>query len=297
MVRRQPLRERQDLRGWPTRGPCSRRGGGIRPTSELFCTSADHCNASGVNFTKATGPDACQLTGEYVDHCWWHVEPDSQDWPITAPTTACPDCGLSVITYKSGTADPAPEPIAPQFKQTCTESPLPSSAVIVGDGGKAALGCPGRNWTSVGSFTWNFAADKNGNYSSKIDFDQIGAGFGGHFWFGYTVPPSGYADQVITGTWTPPSSVTGATEIEVAIPSVGADADKAIYQVDPGGGQPTKSVLINQLATQGTNTWVDLGDFDLGSGAKVSLSNVTADGSLGVDIAWDAMAFVKTSSP
>jgi hypothetical protein len=267
------------------------------PPYDLFCTSANHCNAAGVNFTKATGPDACQLTGDYVDHCWWHVEPDSQDWPITAPTTTCPDCGLSVITYKSGTADPGPEPIAPQFKETCTESPLPSSAVIVGDGGQAALGCPGKNWTSVGSFTWEFAADKNGNYSSKIDFDQIGAGFGGHFWFGYTVPTSGYADQVITGTWTPPSSVTGWTEIEVAIPSVGADADKANYQVDPGGGQPTGNVQISQLATQGTNTWVDLGDFDLGSGAKVSLSNVTVDGSLGVDIAWDAMAFVKTSSP
>jgi lysophospholipase L1-like esterase len=274
------------------------------PPYNLFCTSADHCNASGVNPTKATGPDACQLTGDYADHCWWHVEPDSQDWPITAPTITCSDCGLSQITYPKGTPDPATEPIAPQFKQTCTEAPLPSSAVIVGDGGQAALGCPGKNWTSVGSFAWNFAADKNGNYSSKIDFDQIGAGFGGHFWFGYTllnngasatstVPAPGLADQVITGTWTPPSSVTGWTQIEAAIPGVGDYAPIANYQVDPGGGQPARNVLINQSATNETNTWADLGDFDLASGAKVSLSNV-AFGGTGVDIDWDAMAFIKT---
>jgi hypothetical protein len=277
------------------------------PPYNEFCTSADNCSDSGINYTQATGPDACQLTGDYVDHCWWHVEPNSETWPITAPTITCSDCGTSVLTYSAGAADPGPEPIAAQFQQTCTESPLPSSAVIVGDGGQAALGCPGQNWTAAGSMTWNFAADPNGNYSSKIDFDQIGAGFGGHFWFGYTqpnngasvssiTPASGYADKVITGTWTPPSSVTGWTTIEAAIPSVGDGADDANYQVDPGGGLPTRNVQINQAATNGTNTWVDLGDFHLASGAKVSLSNVTWGGT-GVDIAWDAMAFVPTSDP
>jgi hypothetical protein len=276
------------------------------PPINEFCTAANNCNASGVNATQATGPDACQLTGSYADHCWWHIQPAA--WPIEAPTITCSSCGISILTYAKGAAAPAAEPIAAKFQQTCTESPLPSSAVIVGDGGQAALGCPGKDWTAAGSMTWKFAADSNGNYSSKIDFDQIGAGFGGHFWFGYTqqnnlasassiVPAASDADQVITGTWTPPTSVTGWTEIEAAIPSQGDDADQANYQVSPGGGLPTRNVRINQLATAGTNTWVPLGYFNLASGAKVSLSNVTSDGFLGVDIAWDAMAFIKVSTP
>jgi lysophospholipase L1-like esterase len=276
------------------------------PPYDEFCTSADNCDASNVNYGSDADSDSCTLTGNYLDHCWWHVEPAS--WPITSPSILCDDCGEGLLTYASGASEPATEPIASQFQQTCTESPLPSDAVIVGDGGQSALGCPGADWTSSGSLTWNFAPDPDNDYSSKIDFDQIGAGFGGHFWFGYTQPSdeasassinpeSGYEDQVITGTWTPPGSVTGWTTVYAAIPSYGADADKANYQVDAGGGLPTRNVQIDQDANAGTNTWADLGDFYMGSGAKVSLSNVTFDGSEGVDIAWSAMAFVPTSAP
>jgi hypothetical protein len=159
-------------------------GSASAPPIDLFCTtSVNHCDASGVDTTKATGPDACQLPPSVADHCWWNQTP-ADTWPIQAGTLQQPDAGTQVITYPAGTAEPEPEPIAAQFAQTCA-STLPSNAVIVGDGGQSALGCPGQNWTSQGSFTWNFAADSNGLYSSKIDFDQIGAGFGGHFWFGY----------------------------------------------------------------------------------------------------------------
>jgi hypothetical protein len=266
------------------------------PAYDLFCTSADHCNAGKVDFTKPTSPDACQLTGSYVDHCWWHSEPKS--WPITAPTSACPDCGVQVLTYRKGAKAPGPEPIAPRFRQTCDRAPLPSNAVIVGDNTPAALGCPGKNWTAAGPITWNFAAASNGTYPSKILFDQIGAGFGGHFWFGYTLPPArGDADLVITGTWTPPRTVTGWTRIMVAIPSYGARADEASYQVATGRGRPTRDVRVDQAATAGRNAWVELGVFYLGSGAHVSLSNVTSDGAKGVDIAWDAVAFIRAKAP
>lgn len=281
------------------------------PPNDLFCTSANDCDASGVDVTQATGPDACQLTGPFADHCWWNGVPQDS-WQIVAETPTCHDCGIQALTYALGAPDPGAEPIASQFAQTCTESPLPSDAVIVGDGGQSALGCPGQDWTSQGSFTWNFASDSNGNYSSKIDFDQIGAGFGGHFWFGYTVPNNGTSvsstvaypgDQgsVIAGTWTPPSTVTGWTDVKVAIPSYGDDALDANYQVDPGGGQPGRNVQVNQALTAGTNTWVDLGDFYLGNGAHVTLPNVVPFNvlglGLGVDITWDAMAFISVSNP
>jgi hypothetical protein len=266
----------------------------------------NNCDASAVDYSSPTAPDSCQLTGStYGDHCWWH-------WPaqVNATTTShgetpgcllATDCGLGVITYGAGAAEPAPEPIAAQFAQTC-ESTLPTTAVIVGDGGQSALGCPGQNWTSQGSFTWNFAADQNGNYSSKIDFDQIGAEFGGHFWFGYSQPTDEPAQDVITGTWNPPASVSGWTDIEVAIPSYGANAAGALYQVSPGAGESDgKDVQIDQGATSGANTWVDLGDFNLGSGASVSLSNVTPDFTgttpISQDLAWSAAAFIPISGP
>jgi hypothetical protein len=280
------------------------------PPADLFCSMADNCDDSLID----DGIDPCQLTAmDYDDHCWWHVDPPDS-WQILDPSV-CPDCGVQVLTYPADAADPGAEPIAAGFAQTCTESPLPSNAVIVGDGGQAALGCPGRNWTAAGSMTWNFAPDSDGNYSSKIGFDQIGAGFGGHFWFGYTqpndsasassiTPESGYASKVITGTWTPPGSVTGWTDVKVAIPSYGANAVDANYQVAPGGGQPTRNVQVNQEVLSGANTWVDLGDFYLGSGAHVSLSNVVSAGAggipgigVGVDIAWDSAAFIPVQAP
>jgi lysophospholipase L1-like esterase len=280
---------------------CVPGAGGLTSAS----TPGNNCNASGVNYSSATAPDSCQLTGStYGDHCWWH-------WPASVnPTTIAHgsnpgcivnlDCGMGVITYAAGAADPGSPTITAQFAQTCASS-LPTNAVIVGDGGRSALGCPGQNWTSQGSFTWNFAADANGNYSSKIYFDQIGAGFGGHFWFGYSQPAASPTSTVITGTWNPPSSVSGWTDVKVAIPSYGANAAGAVYQVNPGGGATGKNVTINQGATTGSNTWVDLGDFQLGSGASVSLSNVTPNYA-GVtpasqDLAWSAAAFIPTSGP
>jgi lysophospholipase L1-like esterase len=275
------------------------------PGAGTATTAGDNCDDSGVNTTSATDSDSCQLTGStYGDHCWWHwpasVNPTTIDNGDSSSCVKANDCGLGVITYPAGAAEPAAEPIAAQFAQTCV-SDLSDTAVIVGDGGQAALGCPDQNWTSQGSFTWNFAADENGNYSSKIYFDQIGAGFGGHFWFGYSQPAATPTSTVITGTWNPPTSVSGWTDIKVAIPSYGANADDAVYTVDPGGGASGKSVQIDQGDTSGTNAWVDLGDFDLTSGASVSLSNVTPDYSgssvTSQDLAWSAAAFIPTSGP
>jgi lysophospholipase L1-like esterase len=270
------------------------------PGTDASTPPGNNCDASGVDTSLATAPDSCQLAN---DHCWWHNPAALNPTTVTnGENAACVlnlDCGLGVITYPAGAADPGPEPIAAQFAQTCA-STLPSNAVIVGDGGQSALGCPGKNWTSQGSFTWDFAPDANGNYSSKIDFDQIGAGFGGHFWFGYAQPSDEPSDTLIAGTWNPPSSVSGLTDIQVALPSYGANADGAIYIIDPGGGKPDRGELVDQGALSGANTWVNLGEFVLGSGASVSLTNVTAvnNGSgVGSDLAWSAAAFIPVSGP
>jgi hypothetical protein len=76
-----------------------------------------------------------------------------------------------------------------------------------------------------------------------------------------------------------------------AIPDEGAWDPEANYQINVGNGTTEYSV-VNQGYQ--TDTWVDLGTYDLTAGASVSLSNVTYLG-LGDDIAWDAMAFVPAS--
>jgi hypothetical protein len=276
------------------------------PTSD-FCNSSNNCTTSVLSPTSATSNgDACQLTGSYVDHCWWH---SPVTWNGTC-TSSVGACGTSVLTYSAGASDPGNPTIASEFAPDCTLGSLPSSAVIVG-ADQAALGCPGQNWTSAGSMTWSFGEDtSNGTYPSKIYFDQIGAGFGGHFWFGYTIPndqsatdptdpastnPSAsVADLEITGTWPAPASVSGWTNILVHIPSYGAWDPQANYQINPGGSQSVEHSVVNQA--QQANTWVSLGVFDLSSGAAVSLSNVTYSG-LGWDIAWNGLAFVPASGP
>src|SRR5689334_15865950 len=96
------------------------------------------------------------------------------------------------MTYPAGATDPGNPGVPPGYAPACSNSPLPSGAVIVGDTASslpAPLGC-GTSWsTNGGTMTWQFGADtKTGTYPSKIDFHQISAGYGGHFWFTHTIP-------------------------------------------------------------------------------------------------------------
>lgn len=282
-------------------------GNSDSPPKTGFCASADHCDPSVINPASATAPDPCQLTGTYKDHCWWHL-PATWKGDCTTPQQGC---GTTVPTYKPGAPAPPNPKIAQGFLQDCTRGGLPSNAVIVG-ADKPALGCPGQNWTSAGPMTWNFAKAPNGTYPSKINIDQIGSGLGGHFWFSYTIPNAAYdpalgnppltttlpepahADDRITGTWPAPSRVKGWTEIYAHIPVYGAWDPEANYQINPGDGQSAQHRIVNQAWRE--NTWVPLGLFDLGSGASVSLSNVTYKG-YGRDIAWNGLAFVPSKAP
>jgi lysophospholipase L1-like esterase len=270
---------------------------GAEAPHATFCTSGDNCNSS-----NATAP--CQLT---TDHCWWHQA-------VTWNNSPASYFGTQVLTYAAGAADPGNPGGPAGYAPACTVSPLPSNAVIVGDTASsipAPLGC-GESWSNNGgTMTWNFAAAAaNGQtgtpatYPSKIDLHQIGGGYSGHFWFTHTIPSgsndptsiqpqAGNADLVVTGTWTPPSSVKGWTRIMVAIPNEGAWEPQANYQINLGNG--TKQFRVVNQARQ-ADTWVDLGTFNLTAGGSVSLSNVTYEG-LGYDIAWDATAFISAAVP
>jgi GDSL-like Lipase/Acylhydrolase family len=271
-----------------------------QPSDSAFCSTAsgtdDNCNPASAGTSAA-----CSLAN---DHCWWH-------WPITWTTTCSTYCGTQTLTYAAGAANPGDPGVPSGYAPDCSSSPLPASAVIVGDAASSApapLGC-GASWsTNGGTMTWNFASSGSpATYPSKVDFHQIGGGYGGHFWVTHTIPSSQvapmapisatpdtpYADLAITGTWTPPSSVNGWTRIMVEIPNEGAWDPQANYQISTGSGA-AQHRIVNQAYQ--SDTWVSLGIFNLSAGASVSLSNVTYSG-LGYDIAWDAMAFVPAGAP
>jgi hypothetical protein len=254
------------------------------PARTAFCTSGNHCNAGAA-------PNPCQLGGSLEDHCWWHT-------PITWAQACAASCGTENLTYPPGAAPPGYPGLPPHYAANCS-APV---GVIVDDvsaDAPAARGeCP-TGYVNNGSMTWSFPAAANPSgvttYPAKIDLHQIGAGYGAHFWFSHSIDHSDASTPfVITGTWTPPSSVTGWTEIQVHLPNAGAWEPQADYQIFTGTGSPAQHRIVNQDAN--ANTWVRLGVFNLSAGAHLSLSNATAQG-LDRDIAWDAAAFIHRASP
>ncbi|MGJ7906925.1 hypothetical protein ACOQFL_10625 [Actinopolyspora sp. H202] len=147
-----------------------------------------------------------------------------------------------------------------------------------------------RSWSNSGSFDLRFASDANGKYPSKIDFHQIGAGFGGHFWFAHTRKPGAMGGKMkVTGTWTLDHERTGPMKIMAALPDHGAHTEIANYRVNatrgPGG-------RVTKQPGDGVR-WVSIGTYMFdGVVPKVTLSSETPYGTGENDIAFDAMAFI-----
>lgn len=259
-----------------------------QPPFNTFCsTSADQCTPNGAqdsNGTMAAG--LCLATGS---HCWWHAP---VNW-----TNCSSMCGKQVLVYTASSAKPLASDVYPP--DGCTATGLPTGAVIVDDVATLGVACSGTpQWTSRGQFSLNFPASTPSGctsacitYQGKIDFHQIGTGYGGHTWFTHMDNSAS-----VTATWTPPSTVVGWTRIKIHIPDSGATTQQADYQINLGGGQ-SRHRLVNQQWWK--NTWVDLGAFNLASGASVSLSNSNshAPSGDGGDVAFDAVAFIPSPQP
>lgn len=226
-----------------------------------------------------------------LTQCWWH---SSAQW-VDCTTK----CGSESRVYT--TVDPRPYATNIHPEQ-CSVVGLPSNARIVDDiTASKPLGPDGCSpVASGGHFDLKFAgtAGPNGStiYPSKVDFHQIGGGFGGHFWFTHTQQPSAAALKV-TGTWTPASPMTGWVQVMVHLPDIGAWTQQAHYIIHTGNGAGTDR--DRYLSTdRAKNTWVQLGTYQFGTAGPqgLELSNFTEDGAGDVDIAWDAAAFVPLTA-
>ncbi|WP_329338811.1 hypothetical protein OG252_24870 [Streptomyces sp. NBC_01352] len=258
-----------------------------QPPHDAFCDPAvNECDTSKPRKVEGSSqPEGPCQRDDFK--CWWH---EASTWTDCTAT-----CGTEVLAYKATD----PEPKTTSSRPASCASTLPANALIVDDVPntvKFRVGstnpCAGeKNWTSRGTLSFTFgSAQQNGAtvYPSKIDFHQLGSGFGGHFWFTHTRVPT-YTDSVVTGTWTPDRSIDGWARVLVHLPDHEANTGQATYRIDLGDGTVVEKTISQD--TGGKNTWVSLDSYEFHGTPTVSLSSDTADGTGDDSIAWDALAF------
>ncbi|MFI0510418.1 transglycosylase SLT domain-containing protein [Streptomyces sp. WSLK1-5] len=267
---------------WPAGAPAA------EPAHDTFCKpTVNDCDITKPHKVEgSTQPEGPCQRDDFK--CWWNQPVNWTDCTAT--------CGTEVLKYQAG--DPEPKVAAPH--PAACASTLPANALVVDDVPNTVrfrVGdtnpCAGqRNWTSRGTLTFTFgSAQQNGAtvHPSKIDFHQLGAGFGGHFWLTHTRVPS-YTDSVVTGTWTPDRELGGWARVMVHLPDHEANTPSATYRIDLGDGTVVEKTISQD--TGGRNTWVPLGSYEFKGTPSVSLTSATPDGTGDASIAWDALAFV-----
>jgi hypothetical protein len=272
----------------------------VMPPHDLFCNDSNNCDPHAE--IQPTAPDVrdeppgpCAHLNDqdqYDLRCWYH---EPVHWKTDAQDKPCSNCGNEVLRFDPGYPY---QDDGTSFPPKCDLGGLTAGARIIDDvpDGTVSIrpNC-GRPWTNAGTFGLNFTADATGHYPSKVDFHQIGGGFGGHMWRASTVQDWFEGGKLkVTAAWTLAEPINGWTRIQVSVPDFSAWTRQADYTISLGNGQ-TRHRVVNQVWQQ--HRWIDLGVFPLAGRASVSLSNVTTDG-FGTDsVIFDAVAFTPTSRP
>jgi hypothetical protein len=260
-----------------------------KPPIALFCTAANNCEP-GAQYTpddpevigEPAGPCAHKNAANKYDlMCWWHL-------PVTWKGPS--QTGNEVLRFDPGWEYQAD---ATSYAPHCDVNNIPAGALIIDDVSDTVPsirpGC-GHPWTNAGTFDLSFAADSSGLYPSKVDFHQIGGGFGGHFWFAHTRKSDDEGGKMkVTGTWTLNRQMTGWARVMVHMPDHGAQTQQAAYEINLGQGFASGEKRVVPQRTQ-AHRWVSLGAFQFAGTPQVRLSTVTFDGIGEEDIAWDAIA-------
>ncbi|WP_328910558.1 GDSL-type esterase/lipase family protein [Streptomyces sp. NBC_00234] len=241
----------------------------IKPPLYAFCNDANDCSP--------VEPPVCTTEACYGDH-WYD---DNARWTDCSGT-----CGFETLTYKTLRVEPGR---GNSGAPACTLDGLPSNALVIDD---VAPGVPSmrsdcsKSWTSSGSLTWKFA-ENNTTYEGKEDFQQVGGGFGSHFWFAHSRDSAHRSTEMgITGTWTLNKSLNQWARVLVHLPDTGAHTQQAHYRIHTADG--VRDRYINTRHRK--NTWVALGVYRFDGIPQVVLDNETDDGTADEDIAWDAVA-------
>ncbi|GAA2022112.1 hypothetical protein GCM10009839_19230 [Catenulispora yoronensis] len=253
----------------------------VKPPLNTFCDATNGCDPA--------NPPQC--TDHACFEAAWFKKP-------VAWKTCNSDCGSETMTYKTLRSEPG-DANTTKYPTTgdCDPSKAPAGTQIVSNQPTFLwLSCPvGSQFTSAGTFKFQFSSDANGEYEAKEDLHQLSVGFGGHTWFAHTRDSDHDAGGklTITGVWMPTKRPNGWTRVLVHVPAAGATTQQAHYVISLGDGNSKDRYIDTHLSK---DTWVSLGVFNFVSGAytpAVSLSNSTlpGDGTGSADIAWDAVGF------
>ncbi|WP_405614581.1 hypothetical protein [Streptomyces sp. NBC_01508] len=255
----------------------------VKAPESAFCTTANQCTPGRIsdgasNDTALSGP-----CGRDDLKCWWNK-------PVTWKDDCSTTCGFEFIRFNETYPE---EPDGTAYPPVCTTAGLPTGALIVDDvpTGTPVIrpGCT-NSWSNDGKFSFGFS--NNGSesvYPSKVDLHQLGAGFGSHFYFTHTRKNDSKGNRLrITGTWSFDKTITGPAKIMVHLPDHGAQTKKAKYVVDTGTGSRTR--VVSQPGDG--NRWRTIGAFMFNGKPKVTLNNLTPDGTGALDVAYDAIAVV-----
>ncbi|MFD5627156.1 hypothetical protein [Streptomyces sp. NPDC127072] len=260
----------------------------LKAPEAAFCDSSNNCDPSRISDGSSNDSAASGPCGREDFQCWWNK-------PVTWKTDCVDTCGYEFIRFGDTSAEEAD---GTAYPPNCTTASLPDNALVVDDvpAGTPVVrsGCT-NSWTNSGSFSFDFSSNAVETvYPAKVDLHQLGAGFGGHFYFGHTRADDSKGQRLkITGTWKLNQSLTGRAKVLVHLPDHGAQTKYAKYQIKTGRGTRTKT--ISQPGS--SNRWVELGIYAFDNVPEVALDTITSDGTGDEDVAFDAVAFVPGRYP
>ncbi|MFF3645398.1 hypothetical protein [Streptomyces sp. NPDC002564] len=258
-----------------------------KPPESTFCDVGNDCTPGKISDSAQNEPGMGPCTRDDFK-CWWHM-------PSTWKTDCDYSCGNDFTRFP---ADWAEEPDGTAYPPNCSPNAgLPAGSMIVDNlpSDVPAQRCANTSWTNEGSFSIDFG-DGDGSHPTlggpnrwpaKVDLHQLGAGAGGHFYFGHSRSDDAKGRRLeFTGSWTLGKTVDGPAKVWVHLPDHGAQETRAQYKIHTAKGVKTR--VLNQNGDK--NRWVSLGAFMFDGKPKVSLSTIAPDATGDKDIAYDAVA-------
>ncbi|RBQ14338.1 hypothetical protein DP939_40985 [Spongiactinospora rosea] len=257
-----------------------------------FCRASgtDHNDCQpGASVPGASTPGTCRRADF---KCWWHLP---KLWKVNCDTT----CGNEGTIRYSDPEWAYTERADPTDHWTPCRTPgLPSGAYIIDDVPSTVPairgGCDNSGWANSGSLGFEFGRDAQGRVPAKADFGQIGNGFGGHYWYGFTRSPDHNGEVFkVSGTWTLNRSVNGPANVWVHLPAKLGYTKHAKYEVQTAQGLRTRT--ISQRGDGRTNRWVSIGAFQFAGPPVIRLSTLDSSGDGKESIVWDVVAVQPVS--